>query len=144
MYKVESNNQLGFLISEIDAVYHEASVKLQISDSVLQILYALYLNGNSCLLSDITKMSGISRKTIHSAIKKLEVDGIIRIEPHNERNKCIFLTDKGAIIAEEKIAPLVKIENEIISSWKPEERETYLKLMNRYYEDLKDKVRNKL
>lgn len=144
MCKVENNNQLGFLISEIDAVYHEASVKLQISDSVLQILYALYLNGNKCLLSDITKMSGISRKTIHSSIKKLEVDGIIRIEPYNERNKCILLTDKGVRIADEKIAPLVKIENEIISSWEPEERETYLKLMNRYYEDLKDKVRNKL
>lgn len=144
MCKIDSNNQLGFLISAIDAVYHEASLKLHLSDSALQVLYALYLNGSKCLLSDITKMSGISRKTIHSAIKKLEADDIIRIEQYNERNKCIVLTDKGIDIADEKIAPLVRIEHEIIFSWKSEERETYIKLMNRYYEELKDKVRNEL
>lgn len=136
----KENNKLGFLISEIDAVYHRASVKLNLSDSALKILYALYLNGNNCLLSDITKMSGISRKTIHSSIKKLELDGIIYVEPYNEKNKRILLTEGGKSVVNKKIVPLVRIENEIISLWETEEVEIYLKLMNRYYEMLKDKV----
>ncbi len=144
MQKIENNHQLGFLISQIDALYHEVSVRLHVSDSVLKILYALYLNGNKCLLSDIAKLSGISRKTIHSAVKKLELDGIICMEPYNERNKSILLTDKGAVVVNEKIVPLVKIEHEIISSWELEEQETYLKLLDKYYKDLKDKVRSKL
>ena len=144
MMKQKSVNQLGFLISEIDAVYHEASVKLGLSDSALQILYALYLNGNHCLLSDITKLCGVSRKTIHSSTKKLEDEGIIFVKPYNGRNKCVQLTEKGESIVNSKVVPLIQIENEIISSWKPEEQEIYLRLMQRYCADLKEKVRNRL
>lgn len=139
-----NNTQVGFLISEIDAVYHEVSVKLCLSDSALQILYALYLNGNNCLLSDITKLCGVSRKTIHSSTKKLEDEGIILVKPHNGRNKCLQLSEKGERIVNDKIVPLVQIENEIISSWEPEEQEIYLGLMKRYCTELREKVGNRL
>lgn len=61
-----------YLAGEINALYHEAAVKMGISDSVQNILYVLCEKGGKCLQSEISKLTGISRQTINSAIRKLE------------------------------------------------------------------------
>ena len=75
-----------YLAGEINALYHEAAVKMGISDSVQNILYVICSKGNQCLQSEISKLTGISRQTIHSALHKLEKDGIVRIEAGQGRN----------------------------------------------------------
>ena len=72
--------RLNYLTSEIDAAYHEAARKLGLSDSTMMVLYAACNNGGSCLLSDICKISGTSKQTINSALRKLEADGLIYLE----------------------------------------------------------------
>ena len=64
--------QYTYLAGEINALYHEAAVKAGISDSIQNILYVICENGTSCLQSEISKLTGISRQTINSAIRKLE------------------------------------------------------------------------
>ena len=81
--------QYTYLAGEINALYHEAAVKMGVSDSVQNILYVLCEKENRCLQSEISKLTGISRQTINSAIRKLEKDGIITLEPGKGRNTVV-------------------------------------------------------
>lgn len=73
-------HRINYLTSEMDAVYHRASLKLGISDSVSLILYTIYDAGGSCLLSEIYKKSGISKQTVNSALRGLEGKGILALQ----------------------------------------------------------------
>ena len=72
--------QYTYFAGEINALYHEAAVKMGISDSVQNILYVLCEKGGQCLQSKISKLTGISRQTINSAIRKLEKEEIVYLE----------------------------------------------------------------
>lgn len=87
--------QYTYLAGEINALYHEAAVKMGISDSVQNILYVLCEKDGRCLQSEISKLTGISRQTINSAIRNLEKDGIVFLESGKGRNTILCLTEKG-------------------------------------------------
>ncbi len=87
--------QYAYLAGEINALYHEAAVKMGISDSVQNILYVLCEKGGQCPQSEISKLTGISRQTINSAIRKLEKKEIVYLEPGKGRNTILCLTEKG-------------------------------------------------
>lgn len=125
------------LAGEINALYHEAAVKMGVSDSVQNILYVICEKGDRCLQSDISKLTGISRQTINSAIRKLEKDGIVYLEQGKGRNTIVCLTEKGKQFASEKIYPLYEIENKIWNEWTAEEQEQYLLLTQKYRDALK-------
>ena len=57
--------QFNLLMSQTEEAYHEAAVKLGLSDSVMLILYTLCCFDGECLLNDIT--AGASKQTINSA-----------------------------------------------------------------------------
>ena len=61
-----------YLAGEINSLYHEAALKMCVSDSVMNILYVICEKGNKCCQSEISKLTGISRQTINSAIRKLK------------------------------------------------------------------------
>ncbi|MDD2972934.1 MAG: winged helix-turn-helix transcriptional regulator [Lachnospiraceae bacterium] len=129
--------QYTYLAGEINALYHEAAVKMGVSDSVQNILYVICEKDGRCLQSEVSKLTGISRQTINSAIRKLEKDGIVFLEQGKGRNTIICLTEKGKTFAEEKIYPLYEIENKIWNEWTPEEQQQYLALTQKYRDGLK-------
>lgn len=130
----------NYLMSEIDGLYHEAAFKAGLSDSVQQILYVVYSENYRCLQSEIYKQSGVSRQTINSAVRRLEQDGIVRLEKGIGRNTIVYLTDEGIRFAKEKIEPLYRIEQEIFAEWSLEEMALYLSLIERYRDGLKEKL----
>lgn len=91
-----------YLAGEINALYHEAAVKMGISDSVQNILYVLCEKGGKCLQSEISKLTGISRQAINSAIRKLEKEEIVYLEQGKGRNTIVCLTEKGEKFTLEK------------------------------------------
>lgn len=129
--------QYTYLAGEINALYHEAAVKAGISDSVQNILYVLCEKGGKCLQSEISKLTGISRQTINSAIRKLEKEEIVYLQQGKGRNTLLYLTEKGEQFASEKIYPLHEIENKIWSEWTLEEQQQYLALTKKYRDGLK-------
>lgn len=129
--------QYTYLAGEINSLYHEAAVKTGVSDSVQNILYVICEKGGSCLQSEISKLTGISRQTINSAIRKLERDEIVYLKQGQGRNTIICLTEKGKQFASEKILPLFEIENRIWEEWTEEEQEQYLLLTQKYRDALK-------
>ena len=132
--------RLNYLMSGINEVYHDAAVKLGVSDSAMEILYTLCVAGDRCPLSDVARLSGSSRQTIHSAARRLERDGVVRLEAKNGRDKLVCLTEEGRALTEKTAQKVIAIENEIFDGWEREEREQYLRLLQKYLNDLKGRV----
>lgn len=129
--------QYTHLAGEINALYHEAAVKMGISDSVQNILYVLCEKDGRCLQSEICKLTGISRQTINSALRNLKKDEIVCLEQGSGRNTVVCLTEKGKAFAAEKVEPLFAMENKIWSEWTPDEQQAYLTLTQKYRDALK-------
>lgn len=126
-----------YLSGEINSLYHEAAVKMGVSDSVMNIMYVISERDGRCMQSEVSRLTGISRQTINSAIRKLEKDGMVYLEQGQGRNTIICLTEKGREFAAEKIEPLFEIENRIWNEWTPEEQRQYLGLTRKYRDSLK-------
>lgn len=136
--------RLNYLITETDGVYHEAALKLGLSDSAMHILYAIcdYDAGGSCPLREVCRRTGISKQTINSAIRILERDGVLYLEQTGIRTKNLCLTRKGKELAERTALIVIKAENDILNSWPREDVEKYLELTEKFLETFKKEVKS--
>ena len=133
--------RINHLHSEINNVFHEMSQQMGLSDSVSYILYTICNFGDSCLLTDIISMTGIPKQTANSALRKLESEGILRVEAVDCRRKRVILTEQGLILARRTAGEMIRMENEIFASWSEAERNLYLELTRRYLTQLKEKAK---
>lgn len=138
--KFERIRTINGLIYETDSLFHQASLKLGISDSAMCILYMVYENEDRCLLSYIYKKSGISKQTINSSVRKLEKEEILYLEQYKGRSKQIKLTDKGKAFVENTVARLYKAENEVYQTFTDEEMSVYVRLMKKYTEEFRKQI----
>lgn len=132
--------RFNYIATEIDAAYHKAAQKLGITDSAMMILYFVCDNGGSRMLSDICRLSGVSKQTINSALRKLETEGIVTLNASGGKKKTVTLTEAGKEYAKEKVLPIMKIENEIFSEWTKQQREMYLSLTQSFLDSFKEKI----
>ena len=93
-YPSTAMKRYNHLLGEIDSVYHEMSQKLGLSDSAMIILYTICNSGDRCPLQDICRLSGISKQTINSAIRKLEAENIVYLAPDGGKNKTVCESSK--------------------------------------------------
>lgn len=140
-FAITELKRFNYLTSEIDAAYHEAALRLGLSDSAMLVLYAVCANGGDCPLSDICRLSGTSKQTINSALRKLEAEGLLYLEASGGRKKQVRLTDLGRERAQNTVARLIEIENELFGSWTPSERNVYIELTQRYLTSFKEQIR---
>ena len=132
--------RINYLMTEIDALYHQAAVKMRLSDSVARVLYTIYEAKGSCLLSEIYKKTGVSKQTINSALRKLEQEGILYLEPSGARSKRVCLTEAGLRVADATAGRLIRLENSIFDEWPAEDVQQYLGLMERYLQAFRCKL----
>ena len=128
------------VMNEINSIYHDAAMRMGISNSAQSILYVICENGDRCLQSEIYKQTGISRKTINSSIRKLEKEGIVYLEQGPGCNTIVCLTDGGKEVADQKVRPIIRIEDEIFDEWTENEARLYQELTERYRDSLKKKL----
>lgn len=132
--------RLNHLTSEIDALYHEASFRLGLSDSAMRILYTLCDHGESCPLREICRVSGLSKQTINSALRKLEQQGVVYLTADGGRAKTVCLTESGKHLANATVSRLTGIENEILAAWPQADREEYFRLLQTFLLAFQQKV----
>jgi len=101
-------------------------------------LYAIYELGEGCLQKDICNMAWVSKQTIHSAIRKLEEESCLFLKQGRGKDRNIFLTEKGKRLLEEKIQPVIALENSVFDSMTKEESREMLRLMQQYLEKMKE------
>lgn len=138
---MNSVKRINLLNSEIQNVFHDLSVRMGLSDSTSSILYTIRNFGDACLLSQIISMTGLPKQTVNSALRKLEAEGILRLEQAEGRRKKVCLTDQGKRLADNTVDRMIRTEDEIFASWPKEELAMYLELTQRYLDQLKDKAK---
>ena len=130
--------RINYLMTEIDALYHQAAVKMRLSDSVARVLYTIYEAKGSCLLSEIYKKTGVSKQTINSALRKLEQEGILYLEPYKGNAKKVILTSKGEQYVEQTVAKLYAAEIRSFASWSEAEMKMYISLIRKDIDSLQE------
>lgn len=140
-YVSKEMKRCNYLIGEIDAVYHEMALNLGLSDSAMRILYAICDSGESCLLQEICRRSGVSKQTINSAIRKLEAEGIVYLEPAGGKNKNVCLTKEGKRLAEQTVVRIMEAENDILASWAKEDVDKYLGLTEEFLTAIRERAK---
>ncbi len=134
------NHQINVILNELNAKYHELYFKLGMSDSEACILYLLYDMKEPITQNYIVQTTGVSKQTIHSAIQKLKNDGIIEMSEENKKNKFIIVTKYGQSYLEEKIKPIIKIEESIFQQWTQSQQEKYISLMEKFQKQFTKEV----
>ena len=132
----QTMQQYNAIYSETTNEYHELNRRLGLSDTESIILYAVSLDENVSQRA-ICGLSGLSKQTINSAVKKMIREGILE-SLNGRKNEKLVPTVKGNKIIEEKVNVIVDIENRILQSWTEEEKEIFLELSKRFLNSLKE------
>lgn len=136
----ERIHMINCLYADQNALYHQAALKLGLSDSAMLVLYMLYYKGDGCPLYDICREGGISKQTINSALRKLETEDILFLESDGGRAKRVRLTGKGKQYVMKTGARLYKAECAAFDDWNEEEMEMYMRLMQKYNESFSAQI----
>ena len=128
----QAQQRFDRLYKEMDDLYHDLAVGLGLSDSALNVFCTIYTLGDGCLQRDICQRSYTSKQTIHSSIRKLEQDGLLRLQPGQGREVHIRLTPQGSRLIQEKVLPILDLEHQAMACLSPEERESFLRLTRQY------------
>lgn len=136
----QNMKRCNHLQGEIEAAYHEAALKFGLADSTQFILYTICYLGDNCPLGDIVKMTGVSKQTINSALRKMERQGLVSLKAATPKTKNVVLTQKGEALAERTVFRLMEAEDAIFASWAKEDVKKYLELNEKFLKDLKEKV----
>lgn len=137
-YISKDMKRYNYLLGEMEAVYHGMSLKLGLSDSASMILYAICEEGDSRLLSEICRLSGLSKQTVNSSIRKLEAEGILYLEKAGSKSKKVCLTEAGKDLAGRTVLRIQQAENAILSSWPRQDVEKYLELTEKFLAALRE------
>ena len=125
---------------EIEMLWHEIAWKAGVSDSAFAILSTILELGEGCLQRDICDMNYISKQTIHSAIKKLEQEGLIVFGQDSGKDKRVYLTPQGKAFARERILPSADAENQVFAEMSKQESSELLRLTELYLVRLREKI----
>ena len=125
----------------IESIYHEAAVKMGLSDSEFWILYVLVTNAPRLPQPELIEITGMSKTTVNSALKKMEREGIVHLAPGSGRSTCVSLTEAGVRLAEGTVCRLINVENRIFEGWSPEEQRMLIHLNSDYADKLAAQVK---
>ena len=134
--------EYNHIYKEANDIYHEIARKLQLSDSALDIFYTIFEMGDNCLQRDICKASCMPKQTVNSSIRKLQTDGYLTLSPGKGRSMHIHLTPSGQKLIQEKLAPLIRIENDAFEDMTVEECEQLIHLNAKYNQTLRSRLSN--
>lgn len=138
---LEHIHRVNDILSEIDSLYHEVARRLGLSDSALNILYCLAQLGDGCPVSKVYKRNGSSRQTVSSALRRMEEEELLYLKALDKKGKAICLTPKGQQLLQQKILPVLEMENSIFLGWQEQQVADYLSLNQKYLDDLRQRVK---
>ena len=125
----------------MQSAYHEAALKMHLSDSEFWILYVFNFHQEGCNQSTLYKEACLTKSTVNSAIRKMEQKDLLYLTPGEGRNTMVFLTEKGRNLMEDTISKIIQIENTIYDTWTTEGQELFMKLNRDFAEKLRDKIK---
>lgn len=142
--QINEIKEFNQLYKELDEMYHILALNAGLSDSAFLILYTIMESGGGCLQKDIAAMYSISKQTINSSIKNLEKQGYLESRPGKGHDKHLFLTAAGQAFADERIIPVMQLDNDVFREMPPEEISEFLRLTRKYVAIYREKFNHLL
>ena len=130
-------HRINTLTAESDFLYHQAALKLGVSDSMLRVLYTILDQGDGCPLADVCRQSALSKQTVNSVIRQLESAGMLTLAPYRGNAKKVMLTPQGQAYAQQTAGRLYDAEVRVYSDWSEDEVQHNLLLMQKYNSGLR-------
>ena len=126
----------------LDAIYHNAAVRLGMSDSVFWILYMLSICPGHCTQQDLVRQSYFPKQTINTAVAGLSKQGCLELEPipGTRNQKRLVLTEAGQRLADKTGHAVRAAERRAYGSFTAEELRTYLALGEQINERLRQEM----
>ena len=142
MYKIcDESKRYNIVYKKFDKLYHDAAVKLGISDTVFWIFHSICEYGDTFTQKLLVNYLACPKQTINSAISNLIKDEYLMIKVvDGKQTKELMLTDKGNKFMNDKILPIVKAENEAYSKFTKEQLELFFNVLDTKYEDILESV----
>ena len=130
------------IFKRYEGIYRAAARKFDIPELTLWILYVLR-EDTRCTQKDLTKQLLQPKQSVHSALKTLEKDGYVELKypENNRKSKYIYLTEKGASLAEDTVDKIIDAEISEFASLPYGERQTLLRLFDRLVNSLDGEIR---
>lgn len=126
----------------MDIAYHNYAKSLGLSDTAFWVLYCISESSAALTQRELCRYWSFSPQTLNSALKSMEKQGIIRLEPvpGNKKNKQLCLTSGGERLVAEAILPLMRVEGECFGALSADECEQMLSLTERYFAALRESM----
>lgn len=102
-----------------DQLYHDIALRLGLSDSAFEVLYALAFYGESCTQQQICTCVYLSKQTVNSTVAKLCSEGYLELRDGKGRSRSVHLTEKGRELVDERIRPVIAAECQAFSQVDP-------------------------
>ena len=134
--------QFNRLYRELDEIYHIYAKEHGLSDSALWILYSLVESNTRMTQKDMCRLWHRPPQTINSALKRLEVQGMLKLIPaaDSQKTKEIVLTDSGRDLVSRIILPVFQAETRALRCMSIEERTLLLSMTAKYVDHLKEEI----
>ena len=107
--------EFATLLSGIYNTYHEAALRMGLSDAELVTLYIVCGKGGVCEKSEIYKKAGLTRMALSTALGKLVREEKITLQRSADKSVTVILTEKGAGFADDTVRKMMDIEKEVLS-----------------------------
>lgn len=109
-----------------------------LAESAFWVLYALRMTRGGTTLHELCASLCLSKQTVHSAIKQLQADGVLRAETAaDRRSRTITLTERGAALAGATVDRVIDAEVRAVMDMSESELAEFLRLFRRYNQALK-------
>ena len=125
------------IYKEYNEIYHEAAIRLGLSNSEFDTLYAICELGDGCKQTDICRTTFIPKQTVNSAIRALEKKEYLTLASGKGRSMHIYLTEQGLQLVRRTIFPMVEIENEAFPKLTEKEHKSILHFHTQYLSALR-------
>ena len=122
------------IYKEIDGLYHHYAKSCGLPDAAFWVLYSLAENDQISTQRELCSAWCYSPQTVNSALKKLEAQGLVKLESMKDigRNKQILFTDAGKALLQTVILPLMAAEQHTFDDLGEAKRDELLSLTQEY------------
>jgi DNA-binding MarR family transcriptional regulator len=137
---MQEKRAINNILGQIGGAYHDVVVRFGLSDSVFDILYLLAEEGEGCSQNRLCTVGGMSKTTVNSAIRKMEREGLVALEAGDGRTTRVFLTEAGRTLQQDTACRIMRIEEEIFSSWPEKDQRKLIELNERFLASFTEKT----
>ena len=127
------------LYKATDTLYGQVAERSGLSAAMFWAMYTVCSMQGACTPKDICGCCAMSKQTVHSALKSLEREGYVCLQPdtRDRRSKRIVLREKGEQYLREQLLPLFRAEEEAFAAMSEAERAGLLQGSRVFFQQLR-------